>query len=150
MPRRELRNGKQVADWLHELGSKLKQPGRMTLIGSAALLWHAHIRGIGVELPEASMDVDPITDSDEVATHCYEALIGSEFERAHGWHVNLMPESVLRELPAGWEERATVKQIDRLHLTVPAAPDLLVPKLRRNEPRDRVHADWARSIGLMD
>jgi hypothetical protein len=98
MPRRELRNGKQVADWLYELGSKLKQPGRMTLIGSAALLWHAHNRGIGVELPEASMNVDPITDSDEVATHGYEALIGSEFERIHGWHVNLMPESVLREL----------------------------------------------------
>jgi hypothetical protein len=150
MPRRELRNGKQVADWLLELGSKLTQPGNMTLIGSAALLWHAHNRGMGVELPEASMDVDPITDSDEVATHCYEALIGSEFERIHGWHVNLMPESVLRELPAGWEGRTTVKQIDQLHLTVPAPSDLLAPKLRRNEPRDRAHADWARRIGLMD
>jgi hypothetical protein len=150
MPRRELRNGKQVADWLYELGSKLRQPGRMTLIGSGALLWHAHNQGIGAGLLEASMDVDPITDSDEVATHCYEALIGSEFERIHGWHVNLMPESVLRELPAGWEGRATAKQINQLHLTVPAPSDLLAPKLRRNEPRDRLHADWARSIGLID
>jgi hypothetical protein len=26
--------------------------------------------------------------------------------------------------------------------------DLLVPKLKRNEPRDRAHADWAKRIGL--
>ena len=91
MPRRELKHGKQVADWLAELGASLKAPGNMTLIGSAALLWHTHDRGITGELPESSMDVDPVTDSDEVAMLCYEALIGSEFERTHGWHVNLMP-----------------------------------------------------------
>jgi hypothetical protein len=68
MPRRELKSGKQVADWLAELGASLKAPGNMTLIGSAALLWHAHDRGIG----------------EEVALHCYEAMIGSEFERTHG------------------------------------------------------------------
>jgi hypothetical protein len=33
MPRRELKSGKQVADWLAELGSQLKQPGNLTLIG---------------------------------------------------------------------------------------------------------------------
>ncbi len=52
--------------------------------------------GSTAEFPEASMDVDPVTDSDEVAIHCYESLIGSEFERMHGWHVNLMPRTVLR------------------------------------------------------
>ena len=150
MPRRELKNGKQVADWLAEIGLLLKAPGNMTLIGSAALLWHAHERGITMELLEASMDVDPVTDSDEVAMICYEALIGSEFERTHGWHVNLMPESVLRELPAGWEQRAIQKQIGRLNLHVPAPADLLAPKLKRNEPRDRAHADWAKRIGLLD
>lgn len=150
MPRRELKSGKQVADWLGELAASLQQPGNMTLIGSAALLWHAHERGLAVELPEASMDVDPVTDSDEVAMHCYEALIGSEFERTHGWHVNLMPDSVLRELPAGWEDRATIRQSGRLRLTVPAPADLLAPKLRRNEPRDRAHADWAKRVGLLD
>ena len=67
MPRRELRSVKQVADWLGELGASLKAPGNMTLIGSAALLWHADDRSITAELPEASMDVDPVTDSDEVA-----------------------------------------------------------------------------------
>jgi hypothetical protein len=149
MPRRELKNGKQVADWLAEIGSQLKSPGNMTLIGSAALLWHAHERGITTELPEASMDVDPVTDSDEVAIHCYEALIGSEFERTHGWHVNLMPESVLQELPAGWKSRAMQKQIGRLNLTVPATADLLAPKLKRNEPRDHAHAEWAKRVGLL-
>src|SRR5579862_4865213 len=116
MPRRELKSGKQVADWLDEVGSRLKSPGNMTLIGSAALLWHTHDRGMTVELPEASMDVDPVTDSDEVAMQCYEAIIGSEFERTHGWHVNLMPESVLQELPSGWQQRATQEQIENLTL----------------------------------
>jgi hypothetical protein len=149
MPRRELKSGKQVADWLAELSASLEHPGNMTLIGSAALLWHAHERGLQTDLPEASMDVDPVTESDEIAARCYEALIGSEFERTHGWHVNLMPKTVLRELPAGWEQRASVQQIGRLRLTVPAAADLLAPKLRRNEPRDRAHEEWARRIGLL-
>jgi hypothetical protein len=95
------------------------------------------------------MDVDPVTDSDEVAMHCYEALIGSEFERTHGWHVNLMPDSVLRELPSGWEQRAVCRQIGKLKLRVPAPADLLAPKLKRNEPRDRAHAEWARRVGLL-
>ncbi len=150
MPRRELKNGKQVADWLSELGSSLKAPGNLTLIGSAALLWHAYDRGITAELPEASMDVDPVTDSDEVATLCYEALIGSEFEQKHGWHVNLMPHMVLQELPAGCQQRAIRRQIGQLQLVVPDPADLLVPKLKRNEPRDRAHADWARGAGLLE
>ena len=149
MPRRELKSGKQVADWLAELGASLKAPGHMTLIGSAALLWHVHNRGLDAELSEASMDVDSVTDSEEVATHCYEALIGSEFERTHGWHVNLMPDTVLRELPAGWQDRAVTRQIGKLRLTVPAPADLLAAKLKRNEPRDRAHAEWATSIGLL-
>ena len=149
MPRRELKSGKQVADWLAQLGASLKAAGNLTLIGSAALLWNAHERGITVELPEASMDVDPVTDSDEVAMLCYEALIGSEFERTHGWHVNLMPESVLNELPAGWKQRAAQKQIGKLNLLVPAPADLLAPKLKRNEPRDRAHAEWAKRVGLL-
>jgi ABC-type Fe3+ transport system substrate-binding protein len=149
MPRRELKSGKQVADWLAEIGSQLKKPGNMTLIGSAALLWHAHEKGLVTELPESSMDVDPVTDSDEVAKLCYEALIGSEFERVHGWHVNLMPNTVLLELPSGWQERAAKKQIGKLELAVPAPADLLAPKLKRNQPRDQVHAEWAKRIGLL-
>ncbi len=150
MPRRELKSGKQVAEWLAALGASLKSRGNLTLIGSAALLWHAHERGIAAELPEASMDVDPVTGSDEVAMRCYDALIGSEFERTHGWHVNLMPETVLNELPAGWKQRATQRQIGKLNLLVPAPADLLAPKLNRDEPRDRAHAEWSKRVGLLD
>jgi hypothetical protein len=150
MPRRELRTGNQVSGWLASVGTQLKAPGAIILIGSAALLWQARHRGLPAELPEASMDIDPVTDSDEVAMLCYEAVIGSEFERTHGWHINIMPESILKELPAGWKERATEEQIGKLNLLVPAPADLLAPKLKRNEPRDRAHADWAKRIGLLD
>jgi hypothetical protein len=121
----------------------------MTLIGSAALLWHAQDRGVAEDLPDPSMDVDPVTDSDEVAAHCYAALIGSEFEQTHGWHIILMPATVLGGLPPEWQARATHRGIGRLALTVPAPADLLAPKLRRNEPRDRAHAEWARRAGLI-
>jgi hypothetical protein len=79
MPRRELKSGAQVDEWLKEMAGKLTQSGKMILIGSGGLLWHAFIQGITTELPEASMDVDPITDSDEIARFCYDSLIGSEF-----------------------------------------------------------------------
>jgi len=149
MPRRELKHPKQVEDWLEELSRQLTQPGRMTLIGSGALLWHAAQRGITEPLPENSMDVDPITDSDEIARLCYEALIGSEFERTHGWHVNLMPESVLREFPDDWQCRATLKPYGLLEVLVPSPGDLITPKLKRGEPRDHAHAAWAKRVGLL-
>lgn len=123
--------------------------GRLTLIGSGALLWHAAQRGIETALPENSMDVDPITDSDEVARLCYEAIIGSEFERTHGWHVNLMPDSVLREFPTGWEDRAARQSYGLLEVTVLSPADLLTPKLKRGEPRDHAHVAWAKSVNLV-
>lgn len=149
MPRRELKDPHQVEDWLVELSRQLTRPAKMILIGSGALLWHAFQRGITEPLPENSMDVDPITDSDEVARLCYEALIGSEFEQRHGWHVNLMPEQVLREFPTDWESRAARKQYGNLQVVVPAVADLLVPKRKRNEPRDRAHAAWAGRVALL-
>src|SRR5688572_6203855 len=150
MPKRELKYPHQVEDWLHELAGQLTAPARMTLIGSGALLWHAAQRGLDDPLPENSMDVDPITDSDEVARLCYEALIGSEFEQRHGWHVNLMPETALREFPLDWPARATAKTYGPLTLTVPSPADLLIPKRKRNEPRDRAHETWARRLNLLD
>ena len=149
MPRRELKYPKQVEDWLVELSPQVAQPGRLILIGSGGLLWHAFQRNITEALPENSMDVDPVTESDEIARLCYDALIGSEFERRHGWHVNLMPQSVLREFPADWEARASRKTYGLLEVVVPAPADLLVPKLKRNEARDRAHADWSRRVGLI-
>jgi uncharacterized nucleotidyltransferase DUF6036 len=131
------------------VGQALTAPGRLILIGSGALLWHAARRGVTEPLPENSMDVDPITDSDEVARLCYEALIGSEFEKSHGWHVNLMPASALNEFPPDWKERASHKAYGPLEVEVPAPVDLLIPKLRRGEPRDLAHAAWAKRIHLV-
>ncbi len=149
MPLRELKHPQQVEDWLVELGREITSPADIILIGSGALLWQAAQKNITTPLPESSMDVDPITDSDEVARLCYDALIGSEFERIHGWHVNLMPDTVLREFPVDWRNRAATQNYGLLRVTVPAAGDLLVPKLKRGEPRDHAHLAWAKLIGLL-
>jgi len=149
MPRRELSHPKQVENWLEELGAQLTQPASLILIGSGGLLWHASQRRVTEPLPENSMDVDPVTDSDEVAALCYDAMIGSDFELRHGWHVNLMPASVLRELPTDWDHRAGSARYGPLTVIVPSPADLLAPKLRRNEPRDRAHHTWARAAGLI-
>ena len=53
------------------------------------------------------------------------------------------------ELPDGWRDRAVSARYGRLELIVPSAADLLAPKLRRGEPRDIAHADWARAHGLI-
>ena len=148
MPRRELKHPSQVESWLAGWGARLGAPGDMILIGSGALLWHAAQRGIETPLPENSMDVDPITTSEEVAALGYEAHIGSTFEKENGWHVNLMPPDVLASFPPGWRERAARKDYGLLRVTVPLAADLLAPKLARGEPRDLAHADWARRAGL--
>jgi hypothetical protein len=121
----------------------------MVLIGSAALLWHAAREGITTSLPGNSMDADPVTDSDELAWLCYDAVIGSEFEQTHGWHINLMPGAVLNELPEGWRDRTCTSAYGNLTVVVPQVSDLLAPKLRRNEPRDRQHAAWAQEQGLI-
>ncbi|MEZ5302336.1 MAG: hypothetical protein R3F11_17130 [Verrucomicrobiales bacterium] len=150
MPRRELSRPSQIADWLADWGEQLSAPAELVLIGSGGLLWHAHVAGSNVPLPSQSMDVDPVTESDEIAELCYAALIGSEFEREHGWHVNLMPGFALDALPAGWEQRASRAVIGNLHAIIPAAADLLAPKLKRGEPRDHEHFSYARSIGIID
>jgi hypothetical protein len=150
MPRRELTKPSQILAWLEDWGKRLQQPAEMILVGSAGLLWHSAMRQLDISLPEGSMDVDPITQNEELAWLCYDALIGSEFEQEHGWHVNLMPESILKELPEGWEPRSSTSQHGNLSVRVPAVGDLLAPKLKRNEPRDRAHAAWAQEHGLLD
>jgi hypothetical protein len=132
-----------------EMSRSISAPAEMILIGSGGLLWHAYQKGVGAPLPENSMDVDPVTDSDEVARLCYEGIIGSDFEAKHGWHINLMPNFVLKELPEKWKERAGHKQYCHLTVIVPSPEDLLVPKRKRNEPRDRAHDSWARENGLL-
>ncbi len=144
MPLKELKFPSQVETWLIDWGNKLRNPGEMTLVGSGALLWHAYQMGVDAVLPENSMDIDPVTNSEEIAFLAYDALIGSEFEQANGWHVNLMPSAVLREMPDGWEGRAKTKTYGKLLLVVPGVEDLLFPKLKRGEPRDKIHSSWAR------
>ena len=146
MPRRELKFPRQVEEWLHEWGRQLAEPGSLILIGSGGLLWHAAQRGLEIPLPENSMDVDPVTQSDAVALLGYEAMIGSEFEKQHGWHVNLMPMAVLQEMPVDWEIRATRKHYGKLEVIVPSVEDLITPKLKRGEPRDKLHAEWALNL----
>ena len=87
-------------------------------------------------------------DSD-TAELAYDALIGSEFEQTHGWHVNLMPPDVLREFPAGWEERVLCQNFSHLTVTVPAAVDLIAAKMKRGEARDLAHKKYAEELGLV-
>jgi hypothetical protein len=149
MPRRELKHPRQVIEWLEEWGRVLQESGSLTLIGSGGLLWQASEKGIEEPLPENSMDVDPVTEDEAVARLGYDAVIGSEFELKHGWHVNLMPMAALDGLPKGWETRTNRKIYGRLTVVVPSATDLLAPKLHRGEPRDLKHAQWARTVGLI-
>lgn len=148
MPERELSHPKQVIEWLEVWGKKLSQEGEMILIGSGGLLWHAHAAGINEPLPENSMDVDPITSSEEIAMLAYDSIIGSEFEKKHGWHVNLMPDMVLKTFPQGWRDRAVKASYGKLSVVIPCVEDLLAPKLLRNEPRDVAHAKYMEEIGL--
>lgn len=149
-PRTELNSPQQIEQWLVEWGERIQVSSKMVLIGSGALLWHGFQKGVENGLPENSMDVDPVTVDDSVAELGYEAIIGSEFEKTHGFHVNLMPTDVLRELPTGWEERVAVKSYHLLTVVVPAVDDLLAPKLKRGEPRDYAHAQWAYENRLTD
>lgn len=121
----------------------------MILIGSAGLLWHAAHLGKDEPLPENSMDVDPVTDSEAIAELAYDAMIGSEFELSHGWHVNLMPPMVLKEFPADWKTRASTTRHGLLTVVIPSAADLIAAKLKRGEPRDLAHKAYAKSLGLM-
>jgi hypothetical protein len=149
MPRRELKHPHQVVEWLREWGRQLREPAAMTLIDSAGLLWHIARIGRDDPLPENSMDADPVTESEAIAEFAYDALIGSDFEHRHGWHINLMPRMVLDALPAGWKDRALGETYGQLRLVMPAPADLLAPKLARNEPRDQQHAALARKVGLI-
>jgi hypothetical protein len=148
MPKRELSRPSQIVAWLTDWGNRLVEPGEMILIGSGGLLWHVALAGKDTPLPENSMDVDPVTSSEEIAELAYDAIIGSEFEATHGWHVNLMPDMVLKTFPEDWEARCSVVRHGKLTVKIPSIPDLLAPKLRRAEPRDLAQARYMTDLGL--
>jgi hypothetical protein len=58
-------------------------------------------------------------------------------------------EAVLREFPDGWENRSTSLSFGLIRVILPSVDDLLVPKLKRAEPRDLAHFQWAKSLGLL-
>jgi hypothetical protein len=57
---------------------------------------------------------------------------------------------VLKEFPAEWSSRAMTKSYGFLTVTVPTVADVLLPKRKRNEPRDRAHDAWATKLGLLN
>jgi len=153
MPRKELQYPNQIEDWLNSWGIQLQEiskEGSLILIGSAGLLWHAYQQQIVSGLPEQSMDADPITTDDCVAEMGYDSCIGSEFETSRGWHINMLPEEVLTKFPIDWTEHKLTKQYGPLTVHVPCVAHLLIPKIRRGEPRDLVHYQWARDSGLIE
>jgi hypothetical protein len=150
-PRRELRSGAQVDAWLRDAASRAAPGATLTLVGFGALLWHAFRLNPDHPSPhQMSMHIDPVTDDERIAEFGYDCVIGSAFELEHGFHINLMPKSVLRELPVEWEQRAIRETYENLMVIVPSPRDLLVPKVKRGEPRDRMHVQWAEAAGLID
>ncbi len=73
MSLRKLKNPSQIESWLKEWGSQLTEPGSMVLMGSGALLWHVAQRNLELPLSENSMDVNPVTESEQMALLGYEA-----------------------------------------------------------------------------
>jgi hypothetical protein len=143
VPIAELKNGRQVEDWLISVNTSLRTPGSLILIGSGGLLWHVFQKGLTVELPTEGMNVDPITDSEEIAWLCHEAHLGSESEKVMGFHVHLRPRKALEGLALDWESRASAKSYGLLTVRVPAPDDLLVAKIGRGQKRDIAQAGWA-------
>lgn len=144
-----LRSSRQVKDWLLEWGRDIDH-SKMILIGSAALLCQAsRILGHEVELPENSMDVDVVTDDDKVAALGYASIIGSPFEKSHGFHVNLMPNEALLTLPQEWESRSSTEKYGGLSVVIPSIADILAAKMKVGRPRDYQQYAWAKELGLL-
>jgi hypothetical protein len=80
------------------------------------------------ESPEASEHIDALFGS------------GSQFHRTHGFYIDGVDENTAT-LPAGWQSRAVVRQIDVGGRTVtavaPCPEDLIVSKLARLDDKDK-------------
>jgi len=80
------------------------------------------------ESPEASEHIDALFG------------IGSQFHRTHGFYIDGVDENTAT-LPAGWQTRAVVRQIDVGGRTVtavaPCPEDLIVSKLARLDDKDK-------------
>jgi hypothetical protein len=80
------------------------------------------------ESPEASEHIDALFG------------IGSQFHRTHGFYIDGVDENTAK-LPAGWQTRAVVRQVDVGGRTVaavaPCPEDLIVSKLARLDDKDK-------------
>jgi hypothetical protein len=78
--------------------------------------------------PEASEHIDDLFGS------------GSQFHRTHGFYIDGVDENTAT-LPAGWQSRAVVRQMDVGGRTVtavaPCPEDLIVSKLARLDDKDK-------------
>jgi hypothetical protein len=54
--------------------------------------------------------------------------------------------AVLNEFPLDWKTRAKQKCYGQLTVIVPCVADLLISKLKRGEPRDKLYAQWASQL----
>ena len=52
--------------------------------------------------------------------------------------MSILPSAVLSEMPADWMQRASRNHYGLL--------EVLVPKLKPGEPRDKLHAEWAKKL----
>src|SRR5262249_41654972 len=80
------------------------------------------------QTPEASEHIDALFG------------MGSHFHRTHGFYIDGVDEKTAK-LPAGWAERAVVRQVDvggrRALAIAPCPEDLIVSKLARLDDKDK-------------
>jgi hypothetical protein len=93
------------------------------------------------EAPEASEHIDALFGS------------GSQFHQTHGFYIDGVDENTAT-LPAGWQTRAVVRQIDvggRIVTAVAPCPeDLIVSKLARLDDKDKSFIEAYHSARPLD
>jgi hypothetical protein len=98
------------------------------------------------ESPAASEQIDALFGS------------GSQFHRTHGFYIDGVDENTAT-LPAGWQERAVVRQIDVrgriVSAIAPCPDDLIVSKLARLDEKDRgfieaYYSQQALDLGMIE
>jgi len=136
--------------------AKLKR-GRLLVVGSQSILG-SHSED---ELPEdvtmsVEFDMALLDDSESgLAADVLDAEFGemSPFHAEHGWHIQgVSPKTA--KLPAGWEERAVVLEVEGVRqssVSMCLEPhDLCASKLARNEAKDRSYVASLVQAGLVN
>ena len=93
------------------------------------------------ESPEASEHIDALFG------------MGSRFHQTHGFYIDGVDESTAK-LPAGWNERAVIRQIDvggrSVMAVAPCPEDLIVSKLARLDDKDKSFIEAYHSARPLD